>query len=237
VKGLVHAAATLPSRLHVTLVASPPTVKLADTLVALVGELIEASVNAGPLTSIVQLALAVVPLPRASVATTVKVWAPSPRPLAVNGLVHAAATPPSSAQVTLVASPPAVKLADTLVDAVGDAIGLSVKAGPAVSIVQLALALVLLPRLSVATTVKVWAPSPRPLAVNGLVQAAATLPSRLQVTLVASPPTVKLADALVDAVGDAIGSSVRAGPVVSIVQLTEAVVLLPRASAATTVRV
>src|SRR3569623_1355014 len=84
----------------------------------------------GGVASIVQLWLCVVTFPAASLARTVNVCMPSESPLYDAGLVHAAAAPVSTWQVTVVA-PLAVneKLADELFDgSVGNAVIVSVGA-------------------------------------------------------------------------------------------------------------
>src|SRR4051794_4703875 len=117
-------------------------------------------------------------------ALTTTVWLPSASGPAIDhGLVHAAAVAPSNAQVYDVTS---AALSENTIEAVVALLGLdgpttTGTAGAVWSTTQLTVRVAPLPSASRAVTASECVVSARPLAVNGLVHAAAVAPSRLQV--------------------------------------------------------
>jgi hypothetical protein len=228
---LAHADAGPSSSRHDT-VAAPLAAIDADTDGSLVGDADPDTVRVGAVVSMTHAADPVVRFPTASVATTVSVCAPSGRRLALNALSHATGAPPSRPHST-VAAPADTMAAEIDVSVVGEADPKTMSDGAVVSIAHSADRAVALPATSVATTVSVCTPSPRPSALNALAQGAATPSSRRQVT-VAAPDSRMAAETEVWLVGEADAISVKVGAVASIAHVAESVVMFPAASVATT---
>src|SRR5262245_27998000 len=174
-------------------------------------------------------------LPAASVPRTVIVWLPSASAAAgVNGEVHVA-NAPLSIWHAIVVAPVTVNVTLGVVLFVGDATGVTVTTGGAVSTVKVVEPVPMLPAASVPRTVIVWLPSASAAAgVNGDVQVANAPPSIWHAIAVA-PVTVNVTLGVLSLVGDATGVTVTTGGAVSTVNVVEPVPMLPAASVPRTV--
>src|SRR5262249_31393140 len=152
-------ANVLASTAHDAL-AAPATVKMNVGVLSFVSAGGFTNAIVGGAVSTVNDADAVAELPAASVARTAIVRAPSARPFAVNGDVHAANAPVSTAHAIATASAPALKATATsaLATCAGGALVIAT-AGGTVSTVQLNCAVDRLPTASLARTSKPCAPS------------------------------------------------------------------------------
>src|ERR1043166_1926646 len=123
----------------------------------------------------------------ASVPRTVTVWAPSVSAAGVNGEVHAANAPLSTWHWITVA-PVTVNATLGVLSLVGVVTAVTLTTGGVVSIVQWNDAVEALPTMSVARTVKLWAPSARLAVVNSEVHAANAPPSTSQANAAVASP-------------------------------------------------
>ena len=179
-------------------------------------------------------------LPAWSVAVTVKVWVPSASVAVVNGDVQVLAVPLSTLHEN-VAPASLLKLKAGLLSLVGDAIGVRVVSGGAVSTMNVCEAGVgsTLPAASVARTWNVWLPSLSAAVVSGDVQSANVAPSSEHCSV--EPDSVELNAnvGVLSFVGELIMVSDVSGATVSTVQVCVAGLgsMLPAASTASTRKV
>jgi hypothetical protein len=238
VNGELHAAKVPASTWHWITVGEPAVVNAIVGVVSFdsaAGSTV--IVTVGATVSIVNvLVVAVDAFPAASVTRTEIVWPPSARAPDVNGDVHVANAPASTAH-SIVTGDPAVLNAAVGVVSLDSADGcaMNVAVGATVSTVNIELAVAWLPTPSVPRTVNVWAPSLSEAVVCGELHAA-NAPASTRQSIAVAPAAVNVnagVGSFVNAPGPVM--IVTVGGVVSTLNDTIALPVLPAASVARTV--